>query len=566
MKDNHRQDSVQSDVANPRRRSWANAPLNRARLLSTVSILATVLASPFSDARASECGDGSSPAGGSCTLQPYNPVNNDGQVGAVIVNGGDSVTVGGPTQFAPGQDGGDGQQPLRDFDIVDDHGNLNTLELNRGPQNDTATYTDPITGTTRTVNVYDTANFAASQFGDRPTTSITGVGDNQYINARVGTVESTGGTLVVDVDGGISIAAKQTTLFEADGSGTANSNLTWSSSNVINMYGATMAMIGTPIIANSSVLAGWPTTVTLPSGDFTINDLNDFKAFNDQLVSLIENGTIDQTQYNALIAQGANLHSGTVEYQYPQPTPPDDIYEGVGQRIVMLATGANASATVSSGVTLQVNGANGGVLRAENGANIVNDGTITTTNGRGMVLTGGSSGSNEAVINSRDNSYAVETTNSTFENNSIINQTVSSTQGVGGIAINSTNSDTTNNGIINIGTAASSANVSATGVNVAGGSFTNAAGAVVYIGRGEQTDPTAPAGDVALNIGGLLTGVFVRSNSTVSNAGDIVIGSLTQGAVGLRVDSATNVIVNNTGTIDVNGAAGGTSRENIGYA
>ncbi len=560
----------------------------------TFSALMIGLTGPIGGAAASDCGGGGAVVGGNCTLQPYDPaIDENGGTGAnatnndldpVTVTNGETVTLtGNAAVIQPGEPGVNGATSLFTFDtdgrvtagaeFLDDH------VLNRGAQNGAASYIDPITQDQRTINVFQSGQMSAPQLGERTFPDYVAVQDNQYIDTRLGNVEQTGGTLNVDIAGDISMAAKQTTLFQADGSGSAQSTINWTSSNKIDFFGATMPL-DTQLTTTSNQLAGWPTEVELPDGvtlppgtpltvtdgKVAINNFDDFKAFNDALIQIINDDNdgvvIDQAQYDSLIAAAANLQTGQVDFEYDAVPQPDDVHEGGGQRTVMNAIGANGAANITAGVTLDVNGANGGVLRAEDGATIVNNGTVNNTNGVVMVLTNGSTGSNAegAVINSRVGSNAVDVNGSTYTNDGTINQEA------GGTAINATNgSDITNNSVISLGgtgTGGSSANVSATGVNAANSTFTNAAGAEIYIGRNELGQ------DVALNIGGLgaATGVNVTGLSHVVNEGDITIGSLTQGAVGLKVDGATaGSTVDNKGDITVNGAAAGTPRENVGY-
>ncbi|MFG1349883.1 autotransporter outer membrane beta-barrel domain-containing protein [Xanthobacter autotrophicus] len=525
---------------------------------------------PASQAVGSTCGDGNPPAGGICTIQPFSPTVNDAQVGATVVTGNDVVTLQGPLAFESGSGGAVGRQPLQNFTIISGASTLSDPVLDLGGQTQAATYTDPVTGAVRTVNVYGSAGMSTSPFGSTSVANIEGVGDNQYIDARIATVDSSGGTLNVSVAGDMNIAAKQTTLVKVDGTGSASSSVVWTSSNTIGLFGVTMPADAQDSVTTDSV-PGWPTTVALPDGtSVTINNLADFQAFNAQLITLVEDGTIDQVQYDSLIAQGANLQSATVVYQY-SPVPPqgDDIYQPVGLRTVMEATGANASATLASGATLTVTGTNGGVLRGTNGASVTNKGTIAIVGGSGITLDTGGKGYNEGVINARAASNGVVTLHSTFTNSGIINQAAGTSTGTlgfgGGVGINSIDSTTLNSGIINVGTEASTANASITGVRVSGGSFTNTETGLIYIGRAEQSDPAVATADVAIDVGGPVTGIKVESNSQVTNAGQIVIGSLTQGAVGLRVDSASNATVNNTGSIIVKGAAESVPRENVGY-
>lgn len=535
-----------------------------AHLSCGVSLAALLLAT--NPASASTCGDGNAPAGGVCATVAFDPVNNDAKNGATTVNGGDTVTLSGTNQFVAGETGVAGSQPLQDFPIVSGAENLATPVLNKGSQNGTASYTDPITGTTRTVNVYVNAQMSAPEFGATNRTLYEGVDDNQYIDARIGTVTSDGGTLNITSTGNITIAAKQTTLYSADGTGGADSKLSWQTpgNTTIVMNGATLPSNPVPgdDTITSNALAGWPTTVNVNGTDYAINTLADYQAFNTTLIGLVESGAIDQAQYDSLMTQAANLQSGSVRYTAadPLPAPTDDVWQSVGTRTVLSADGARASAEIKAGSSLTVSGANGGVLRGTNGATVSNAGTIVSNDGVSVYLRSGSTGTNTGVITAKGSATGVNTDASSFTNENIINKGVGSNSN----AITATNSTVVNNGIINLGTAASSANTSAYGVDITGGSFTNAADAVIYIGRGEQTDPNVPAPDVALNLGGNLAAINVRSGATVDNEGAIVIGTKTQGASGIRVDGASNVQVDNSGSITVKGAAADVPRLNAG--
>ncbi|MDI4658331.1 autotransporter outer membrane beta-barrel domain-containing protein [Xanthobacter autotrophicus] len=515
---------------------------------------------------ASSCGDGNAPAGGVCATGPFNPVDNDAKVGATTVNGGDTVTLSGINQFVAGKTGATGSQPLQDFAIVSGSENLATPVLAKGAQNGTASYTDPITGSARTINVYVNGQMSAPEFGATNRTLYVGVDDNQYIDARIGSVESSGGTLNIASTGNFTIAAKQTTLYSADGTGAADSNLSWQTpgNTTIVMNGATLP--SNPVPGNdtvtSSALAGWPTTVTVNGTGYTITSLADYQAFNTTLIGLIETGEIDQAQYDAYMTQAANLQTGSVRYTAadPLPAPTDDVWQSVGTRTVLAANGARASAEIQPGSTLTVTGANGGVLRGTNGASLSNAGTIVSNDGVSVYLRTGSSGTNTGVITAKSSATAVIVDGSTFTNQNIINKGV----GANSSAITANNATVVNNGIINLGTAANSANTSAYGVNITGGTFTNSADAVIYIGRSEQTGPNGPAADVALNLGGNLAAINVGSGATVNNEGAIVIGTKTQGAAGIRVDGTTNVQVDNSGSITVKGAAADVPRLNTG--
>jgi outer membrane autotransporter barrel domain len=542
-------------------------------------------------------------------VAPYNPVDNDDQVGltgATDVPAGGTVTINGPQQFAPGQTGAQDTtlQQLSDLGrLISGQQWIGATRLNPGSANFGITVKDPITGTNRVVSVYNSNNlFALAPVAySTVVPDIINVGDNQYINARVGQVGPGGGSLTVAIGTGAnsqastnawSMAAKQTDLFYADGTGGAASNLTWAGQNRITFNGE----VGDPSQPRTYGVSfvshfGGTFNVTTTDGTTSHTVTNDaqLRDYNNFLIAQIQAGKLDPAQYITLFSLGYTSTTEQITYGITADSPPDDVAQPIGDRIVMRLVGPNAHGTIDPGAVLEVVNANGGAVRADNGASFVNNGSLgaqhSSGDGSALVLTGASSGTNAGVINGNffpnadggissgafgANIVDVQS-NSTFGNaaNGIINLALGTTNGAGkstGIRVGA-GAVATNDGTVNVGVTGSRSNGSADGVylNDATGSFTNGAGGTIYIGRGPQYTPGATAADVALNQGTITTGINVPTAATVNNLGTITIGTLTQNAAGILV-TAPAANVTNAGTINITGRAATVPRENIGIS
>ncbi|TCV94774.1 outer membrane autotransporter protein [Luteibacter rhizovicinus] len=539
------------------------------------------------------------------TLAAYSPLVNDAKVGQQIVPGGGTVTLIGDQRFAAGLTGAQNTTlaALRDLGrIVSGAQWIGAARLNPGQQNVGISVPDPITGGRRVVSVFATANLVplAPTTYDTTVPDIVNVNGNQYIDARVGSVTAAGGTFNVNIGRATptaaannwTIAAKQTSLFYADGSGPAASAINWQSSNRITFVGEAASPTTPQGFATTYVAAyGGTFTVTTLDGVTTTQTVtNDaqLRAYNDFLIAALQAGNLDPTRYNAEFAKAYTSSTQTTQYTTTANDPTDEVAQPIGDRIVVNVTGANATGTIAKGGLLEVANANHGAMRADLGATLLNQGTLgvihTSGDGTAMLLTGASKGSNTGVINGNffpeangrttDGAFGaniVDVLNSsTFANSGVINLATGTANGAGkstGIRL-STNATATNTGSINVGVTGSKSNGSMDGVylNDATASFTNAATGTIYIGRGPQTTPTSNAADVAINQVTITTGINVNGNATVSNAGRIAIGTKTQNAAGILVTGGNTAQVTNSGTIDVNGAAATVPRENIGIS
>jgi outer membrane autotransporter protein len=538
------------------------------------------------------------------TLPAYDPVNNDGKVGQTVVPAGQIVTLSGIQQFQPG-DTGTRNTTLGALQglgrVVSGAQWIGVGRLNPGTQNFGVSVPDPITGGRRVFSAYNTANLVPLAPVDANTTvpDVVNVSDQQYIDARVATVSPAGGVLNVNIGtpgaasdaaaNGWTMAAKQSSLFYADGTGTAASDINWTSSNRITFTGAVAdptvpQNFGVSFVSTYGGTFGVTTTDGVTTSHTVTNDAQ-LRNYNDFLISQMQAGNLDPARYNALFAQAYSSATQQIVYGITADAPPDEVAQPIGNRIVVHLVGPNAHGVVAAGANLEVVNANNGAIRGEGGATVDIRGTLATTHtsgdGSALILTGASSGANNGVINGnffRNAAGAVTNgafgsnvvdvqANSTFANNGILNLATGSSNGAGkstGIRLGA-GSSATNNGIVNVGVTGSRANGTMDGVliNDPTATFTNATAGTIYIGRGPQVNPAVAPADVAINQSTITTGINVAAAGTVTNLGTITIGTLTQNAAGIQV-SARDARVTNAGTININGRAATVPRENIG--
>ena len=582
---------VASELARTRRgiaSRLLSRPLRRALLASALFAL---------------CGGGAAFAQ-NVTLAQYNPQLNDNLVGATVVAPGATVNLSGPQQFIAGDSGARNTTLgalLAINRVLSGSQWIGALRLNPGSQNFGVTIPDPITGGTRVTSTFATANLVPVA----PITNATPVPDDvnvngaQYINMRVATINSGGGTLNVNIGGAAgslstastnawTIAAKQSSLFYADGTAGNASTINWNSNNRITFIGD-VAPTTTQNFGVTFVSAyGGTFTVTTADGvtsTHTVNNDSDLRTYNNWLISQLQSGNLDPTLYNTNFNKAYTSSTQNIGYT-ASATAPDEVTLPIGNRVVIHAVGANASGKIAAGSTLEVLNSNMGAMRAEAGASIVNNGTLATTHtagdGTAMFLTGNSSGQNNGVINGNfllapnggttDSAFGSNVVDlaagSTFSNTGILNLATGSTNGAGasaGIRLG-TGTSATSSGIINVGVTGSKSNGSMTGVllNDPTASFTNTGTGTIYIGRGPQTNASQNPADVAINQGSLTAGITVNGNATALNQGTITIGSKTQNAAGITVNNGIGATVVNSGTININGAAATVPRENDG--
>lgn len=534
------------------------------------------------------------------TLGTYTPQDNDNQTGSLIVNGG-SQTLTGNQSFTAGSDGAV-TTTLGQVAITSGAQYLNQDRLDPGPQNFAITTPDPATGTNSTFQVYNSASLVALAPVSSETSvpDVQNVNDGQYIDARVADVTG-GGTLDVNIGqtnaassaatNSWTMAAKQTELFTVG----ANSTVNWNSNNRISFFGSTATPDGTGSATSSYQVQNLATyngafnvqTLDGKSTSFTVTNASQLQSYNNWLISQLQSGNLDKTRYLTEFNKAVTFTNANIVYNV-SATPPDEVTESIGNRIVIEANGSGAKVNLAAGKTLEVVGATGGAIRAANGAEAVIDGKLAsrgsvTNNGTALVLTDNSTGTNNGVINggflNRQDGTGIGSTGygangvsvqtgSTFNNNGILNLATTGSNSQYGVAgINLGASATANNsGNINVGVNGSSARGTTSGVLLtdATASFTNNASGNIYIGRGPQNSVSDAVADTAMNQSGLTSGIALVANGNAVNDGNITIGTKTQNAAGMSATGANNATLINRGVINVNGAAATIPRENVG--
>ena len=482
---------------------------------------------------------------------------------------------------------------------------------------------DPIIpGAKTAVSVYDDAAFAQGTLG-----GAAGGGNNYvviyretespYLNARLGTVSN--GKLNINLAANSALdlgAAKQTTLVKVDGTQGTNAEAVWESGGYVSL-GQSNGMTTTPALAAGyiksldAVTYQGVVSVTDVHGaleNYTVTNLDQFKAYNKWLVAKLEAGDILIGNYDALLKQAYTTTSVdfTVTPWAGSLDASEALFQETGVQAMMHADGPLATARVTAKANAPVTVGYATALLATNGGTVINDGRIgvRADQGNAMVVyrgsgasstTGaGSTGINNGVItvgysSTADDASApatgvytgfrniVDGEGSTLTNNGVINTSVatnttatSSSLGINTVTATASYKGTfINKGAINLGVNGvdkASPNMPI-GLNViTGGSAINDATGVIYVGRGASGSidgGSMAAGGADTIINGnkdtnkkAANAIQVANNdSKAVNNGTIVLGSGVQGGAGLYVHALNSSRINvvNNGTIDVNG-------------
>ncbi|WP_126282365.1 autotransporter outer membrane beta-barrel domain-containing protein [Burkholderia stagnalis] len=574
---------------------------------SRVAMLGIVLAAlSAGTVHASVCGDGSTvAAGGTCAVGSYSPTVNDNLAGSATVSGGDAVHVSGAWSGNTG-DAGYTRVPLGSAPIV--AGNPNQPLLALGGKTQSISAPDPITGGQISVATYDSANFVASNAGATLVPLYHDVNGGQYVDTRIGTVSRSGGTLDVEIGrpadalsasgNSIEMAAKQTDLAYADGTGAVPSTVNWNSRNLVSLQTG-------DFLADGGRTGSYQLDVPTYAGTFrafdgstwTVTDAASLAAYNDFLVQSVRSGTLGtQAAYDNALGQAVTLAQQAFQYTN-DVSASDKNTLPIEHLSVMHGTGANATLHIGAGGQIDFRGTNtivsSSAVLAENGAHFVNDGRLSGDFTL-VRLTTGASGINNGVISSgyaagdnfatggiaqpdnfgfhaytEGNGVEADGAGTRFVNHGIMNvgawNLVGNQPDLQSYAVSASGGASASNaGTINVGVNATSLDSQVIGARVAGGSFTNEAGGTIYLGRAAQYDAAAPeaASDVALSAHAY--GILLGATGTATNLGAIVVGSQTQGAAGMASIGSTSGTLINGGTIVVNGAARGTPLANAG--
>ncbi|RQR51800.1 autotransporter outer membrane beta-barrel domain-containing protein [Burkholderia sp. Bp9140] len=572
--------------------------------LHVAALGAALAALSAGSAYASTCGDGSAVAsGGNCALGSFSPTVNDNLAGATAVSGGDTVGVAGAWTGAAA-DPGYTLTPIGNTSIVS--GNPNQPVLSLGGKTQSISTPDSITGTHTSIATYSSSAFAASTAGATNVPVYHDVNGSQYVNLRIGTVDNTGGTLNMSIGNpanapdaagnAISIAPKQTDLTFADGTGTARSVVNWNSRNRIWLGTGDYLASGGPVGNVQLDVPTYAGTFTAFDGStWTVGDAASLAAYNDFLVRSVQSGALgSQAAYDTAFGQAVTFTQQTFQYAN-NVSAGDKNTLPIDHLSAMHGTGANAMLQIGKDGQIDFRGTNtiasSSAVLAENGAHFVNDGRLSGDFTLVRLLSG-ASGVNNGVISSgyasgdnvdtrsstppdnfgfhaytEGNGVYASGTGTTFVNNGVMNVGAWTLDGnrpdLQNYAVAVTNGARASNaGTINVGVNATTLDSQVIGGFAAGGTFTNAAGGTIHLGRAAQYGPGAASNDVALSAHAY--GILLGASGTASNLGSIVIGSQTQNGAGMASLGSSSGTLRNAGAIVVNGAAPGTPLANVG--
>ncbi|OZI63012.1 autotransporter outer membrane beta-barrel domain-containing protein [Bordetella genomosp. 11] len=589
---------VTSEIARGRGKSASTSSSRARRALSSVSVLSLVTAGMLVPAlaSASSCKTGtpdqSAPAGGQCAVADYNPPGSNGGVGEAVVNNGQTVTLHGTSVVGTGYNGNT-TVPANTVNVIS--GTFGSSALVTGPQNVAVSARNPATGTNVVFRTFDSAAIADQSNLATPINQFEDVNGDMYYKASLGRVENSGGTLDVNLgatptaspsSNAILMVSKQTYLTSADGSGNADSRVVWRSRNQIDM--GIDPGLPTPD-ANGRLTVTVPVTtyagtVNFNGVDYAVTNAAQLAAYNNVLVDALKNGVLtSQLAYDTAFAQAFTTVDTPVTYM-TNTSDGDLTRVPNGDRYAILASGARGSATIAAGAQLDMVRASGAV-KATDGATVTNHGILSgnviqqvaqvesgshfINAANGVVSAGYLAGdkantATDALFYYTGSGIMATGAGTTVENNGVVNVSGMSFNGYTTTGIGLANGAAgTNNGMVNVGVNPGYT-ARAVGVNVSGGSaFTNSATGTIYIGRAAQYATTDAVPDV--EIAGPTYGVRIMdTGDTAVNNGRIVVGSQAQNAVAMFSTAPLNSLLLNNGTIDINGAAGGTPMANIG--
>jgi len=562
--------------------------LSRALVIVGLCAPGLVLASTCATGTGTE----SAPAGGACTIGDYDtPINQNG-VGGAVITAGDNVTLRGMGNYGSGYTGNT-TVPASSLTAVS--GSFNSNELVIGSQTTAVAQRNAATGTNVIYQTFDSRAFADRSNADKTFNQFSDVNGDQYINASFGKVEASGGTLNVNLgntptaapsSNSIMMTAKQTYLTSADGTGSASSTVNWQSRNAINL--GIDPGLPTPDV-NGNLLVEIPVTtyagtVAFNGTNYVVNNASQLAAYNDVLVAALRNGQLTSQQaYNDAFNSAFSTRLEAVTYA-TNTTAGDFTRIPNGDRYAILAQGARASATIGTGAQIDIERASGAV-KATNGALVTNNGTLSgnvitqvaqiesgsrfVNSASGVVSSGYLAGDKLNTATATPFYYTGSGVMATGAGTTVQNSGVINTAGFGYLYNTSTGlglangASGNNNGNINVGVNPDYV-TDVIGVNVSGGSsFVNAADGTIYIGRAAQYSLSDPSVEVSTFAPTYGVRIMDTGDSAI-NAGQITIGSKTQNAVAMYSTAPQQSLLLNSGTIDINGAAGGTPLANIG--
>lgn len=583
--------------------------------------------------------------GGVGSAEQFNPLNHDNQKNAIVIggdnsshpdagayyNGGSIVTIKSSNNDVKNSfiSGKTGATTVKVQDLGSRLTNPELLDKDRidiGNLVNAITIPDPITDGVKTVQTYDSSKFtdlgklSDPQHADYAVKDVENVVGEQYIDMRIAEITKEGGTLNVelgnstglhtDSENKLTLAAKQSTLFEVDGSGQESSIINWNTDHRVTFSASHGNKDGDGNITDISDplynVAEYHGTFTIELNNdtvftYTVNNADNLAAYNDILIGFLKAGKIEQEDYKTLFDKAVTITNETLKYKPAADDPNDEVFENQGERYVIYAKGDNAQVNINA--VLDVSYSPDGSAQAHapvsinDGAaiHIDQDGLLGSRNSQTLTLRNGSTGINEGVINGNftskgvggddgiesivvdEKSYGLYTAvtidgNSEFTNKGVLNVNGRSNNSAVeystiGFAITN-QSKVTNEGNINVGVVDSNQNNSTIGVKAQGegSEFTNTATGDIYIGRGPQanTGDGNASTQIALNQRYTTAGIQVADGAKGINEGKITIGEKVQNAAGMQAINGDSNQMVNRGEILVLGNAAEVPNMNFG--
>lgn len=543
------------------------------------------------------------------SIQPYNPYDNDNKSGALIVSNGDSKTLDGALSFEKGISASTsktlGQLESEGAIVSGSVGGKIILDMSARAG---VAVVDKATGANVIASVYDNSKMVSTNVRDRTMPVYQSVGDGQYIDMRLGTVDATGGDLTINLGDSKSVAgsntinifAKDTSLGYADGTGSGESKVTWASRNSFN-FGSSQAAPTSGTGSFSFTSTQFNGSVTAFDGSTRVVDsVDSLKTYNSWLISQLQSGALQAKDYETEFNKAITVSNETLGYRSTGVYDSnDDAFLPYGPNAVLVGKGSNAIVTLARGGQINVTGygfntGTGAALRAEQGASAVNEGTLNAEGGStAMYASNGGKAINNGVMSlgySFDNTPLDTTKIQTYSeaigiiadkggqafNSGIINVAAYSIKPYfnEAFAIRLSDNGTvgSNSGVINVGvnSNASSGSSISQGVKLdsTGSSFINETDGLIYLGRAAQYDLGSAKSSPGVQIANAapLIGIKVSGKSNADNKGTITIGEKVQNSDAIQVSYSGTAArtVTNSGTININGAASAAPLANVG--
>lgn len=473
-----------------------------------------------------------------------------------------------------------------------------------GSQTKSINYTDPVTGNTVTMKVYDNNDIQTEPAADFRITISTPVGkDGQYVDRNFYQIGS-GASL--DINAGkttgnwVGAAENQFNVILKSSSKTKNNSSAFhvTDGGQLNYLSKTVVQLGNNNnnIRDSSNPVAWMTTADFVGsfdsvmGPQNITNIDDFKAYNDALIKALQDGKIQLTEaeYSAELNKARDQTVHGIVVNTDNIASDDAVKATVNRDVVsyLHAEGAGSNINIGADANIQLVGSDATVVNLENGAKLTNNGTLGTAG------------------NTFRGAYVVAARNTSFvENNGVIDAGTNPEMagffqgGAAGVAngihtailangasvVNNNNtglinvaargnyydntgvllgaSATLNNyGAINIAASNEANSILGEGSNIGvvtqqNTTFNNEG--TLYIGRMAQRTPSDSTDDLSIKQSSI--GVQLYGNGTYNGKdnSEIIIGSKVQNATAIDVGGAATLA--EQGTIQLNGAVSGDS-------